>query len=233
MPGLRPLRPGAARRSELLKEMAGHERASLFRVSIYQSLRARGPDPDLASLAEAVDYCADQIESRLRLPREPRRVPAARAVAVHAAARARRRARTRRKYATRNVGDTIPLVGTSCGSPTGIPFAFTDPGRDARAAQPVRPRRTPTTRCWSTAASASGKTMAANVMVSRCIAHGARAFVLDRAGHYELLTALVAGARQIDIGADDSRTRSTRGTSPDPADVSRREDRLPRRRCTA
>ena len=48
---------------ELLGEMASGEQAGLYRVAVYQTLRARGPDPDLAALAEAVDFCAEQIES--------------------------------------------------------------------------------------------------------------------------------------------------------------------------
>ncbi len=63
--------------------------------------------------------------------------------------------------------------------------------------------------------------MAANVIVSRCIAHGARAFVLDRAGHYELLTRLVDGAQQIEIGADDSPYAINPWDVPDPRDVAR------------
>src|ERR1700736_621154 len=48
---------------QLLGEMAGGAQASLYRVSIYQTLRARGPDPNLSGLAEAVDFCAESIES--------------------------------------------------------------------------------------------------------------------------------------------------------------------------
>lgn len=47
----------------LLREMAGHERTNLYDLSIYQAIRVRGPDPDVAELAEAVDYCAEQISS--------------------------------------------------------------------------------------------------------------------------------------------------------------------------
>ena len=36
---------------------------SLFRVSIYQTVRRAGPEPNLTALAEAVDYCAEAIES--------------------------------------------------------------------------------------------------------------------------------------------------------------------------
>ncbi|MBS1679776.1 MAG: hypothetical protein JST08_20610 [Actinobacteria bacterium] len=203
---------------ELLNEMAGHERASLFRVSIYQSLRAPGPDPEMAQLDEAVDYCTDQIESMsdCRVNRGefqqqdlwPATLPLGRDVA----------GRTRR-YATRNVGDTVPLVGMGCGSPDGIPFAFSDPGRTLEHLNPYDPTHSNYTMLIN-GRSGSGKTMTANVVVSRCIAQGARAFVLDRAGHYEVLTKLVDGGQQVDIGADNSPFAINPWDVPDPADVS-------------
>ena len=47
----------------LLGQLASGQQTGLFHVSIYEQLRARGPDPDLAALSEAVDFCAEQIES--------------------------------------------------------------------------------------------------------------------------------------------------------------------------
>ena len=55
--------------------------------------------------------------------------------------------------------------------------------------------------------------MAANILLARCLALGARAFVIDRAGHYEMLTRLLAGAQQIELGADDSPYALNPGTS--------------------
>ena len=46
--------------------------------------------------------------------------------------------------------------------------------------------------------------MTANVLMAHCLAAGARAFVIDRAGHYETLSRLIEGAQQIEIGAEDS-----------------------------
>ena len=63
--------------------------------------------------------------------------------------------------------------------------------------------------------------MTANVILARAIAHGARAFVLDRAGHYELLSRLVDGAQQIVLGADDSPYAVNPWDVPDPREVSR------------
>jgi type IV secretory pathway VirB4 component len=44
--------------------------------------------------------------------------------------------------------------------------------------------------------------MMANLLLARGISLGARAFVIDRAGHYELLTRLVADGRHVELGGD-------------------------------
>jgi len=51
------------------------------------------------------------------------------------------------------------------------------------------------------------------------LAHGARGFILDRAGHYLTLVHQVHGARHIDIGADDSRFAINPWDTPDPGNV--------------
>ena len=126
---------GARVRASCSARWPASERAGLFeRLDLPVAARPR-PDPDLAALAEAVDYCAEHDRVGRRLQGQPRRVPPARAVAEHAAARARRRApqrastptAQRRRHASRWSAPT-------CGSPTGIPFAFADPGRTRRAA---------------------------------------------------------------------------------------------------
>jgi hypothetical protein len=201
----------------LLNEMAGHERTGIFKVSIYQSIRARGPRPDLSTLAESVDYCAEQIESqsdckvnRGTFEQEvlwQTQLPLARDLA----------GRTRR-YATRNVGDTVPLVGTSCGSASGIPFAFTDPGRELQLFDPFDRSHANHT-LIITGRSGKGKTMTANVLAARMLAHGARGFILDRAGHYQVLVRQVHGARHIDIGTDDSDWAINPWDTPDAGNV--------------
>jgi hypothetical protein len=118
-----------------LEDMAGHSRANVFRVAIYQSLRAPGPSPDLTALGESVDYCADQIAttadcrvSRGEYQQEelwPATLPLGRDTAARG-----------HKYMTRNVDGSVPLLGTSCGSPSGIPFAFADPGRTLELLDP-------------------------------------------------------------------------------------------------
>jgi hypothetical protein len=44
--------------AELLKELTGAERAAVYELSIYKSIRERGPDPDPVQLAEAVEQAS-------------------------------------------------------------------------------------------------------------------------------------------------------------------------------
>ncbi|MGH2944677.1 MAG: VirB4 family type IV secretion system protein [Solirubrobacteraceae bacterium] len=185
--------------SELLKELSGHERASAFEVSIYQSIRERGPNPDPVQLAEAVEQATREViaasDARVntgqlrQLELWQSSLPLGRDLA-----------RMTRKYVTRHVGDTVPLVGTGCGSPLGIPFAFTDPGREVALINPFDPAHDNGTLLIN-ARSGGGKTFLVNVLVARLLAHGMQAFVLDRAGHYEFLCRLVPGAQHLLIGA--------------------------------
>ena len=204
----------------LLGQLASGQQTGLFHVSIYEKLRARGPDPDLAALSEAVDFCAEQIESagdckvnagtfRQQQLWEST-LPLGRDVLAQV-----------RKYPTVNAADMLPLVGTKCGSPTGIPFAFADPGPHRRAAQPLRRAAPQPHAADRRPLRESGKTMSANVLMSRCLALGARAFVIDRAGHYETLSRLVDGAQQIEIGAEGSPYALNPWDVPDPAKVPR------------
>jgi len=204
---------------QLLTEMAGHDRANVFEVAIYQAIRARGPAPDLVALGEAVDHCVEQLESAsdCKVNRGEFRQPE---LWLSTLPLGRDVARRVRKYATRNVGDTVPLLGTGCGSPTGLPFAFADPGRTIERLNPYDEEHANHT-LLICGRSGSGKTMTANVILSRAIAHGARAFVIDRAGHYELLTRLIDGAQQIELGADASPYAINPWDVPDPREVSR------------
>ena len=208
--------------SHLLQHMAGSERESLFEASIYLTLRAPGPDPDLAALGEAVDFCSEALTStsdaavnrgahhQRRL--WPSTLPLGRDAAGYT-----------RVYATRNIGDCVPLAGTGCGSPSGVPFAFASPGRTLERLDPtdrVHDNQT----VLVAGKSGSGKTMMVLTLLARFIALGiGPVFVIDRArgGHFRTLTGLVHGARHLDIGSEDSEWAINQWDTPDQAAVPR------------
>lgn len=200
----------------LLAEMAGTGRTNVYRVSLYQSLRA--PANDVAALAEAVDYCAEQIESHSD-SKVNRGKWGQQDLWLSTLPLGRDVLRRSLKYATRNVGDFVPLIGTSCGSPNGVPFAFSDPGRQIELWNPWD-RSHANGMCTVTGQSGSGKTNTLNMLLGRAVAMGARGFVLDRAGHFSTLVALLDGARQIALGADDEPWAINPWDVEDPSNVS-------------
>jgi energy-coupling factor transporter ATP-binding protein EcfA2 len=204
---------------QILADMSGHERAGLFKVSIYQAIRVAGPEPDTGRLREAIEHASEQISSACDCSVDRGRfqqlelwqstLPLGRDVARRA-----------RRYGTVNVGDSTPLLGVAVGSPDGVPFAYTDPGRTLEKFNPYD-RVHPNHLCLVTGRSGAGKTMLCNVLLARLIAHGARAFVIDRAGHYRVLTQMLDGAQHLDIGSDDSEFSLNPWDVADPAAVGR------------
>jgi hypothetical protein len=186
----------------LLGELAGSSRTTIYQVAIYLTLRARGPRASAAELAEAVEYCSEALEraadctvnvgSHLQQQLWISSLPLGRDVAKRV-----------KRYVTRNVGDTVPFLGAGCGSPKGLAFAFGAGGKGLILLDPYDRTHANST-MMVTAMTGQGKTNTAFVLLARAIALGARASVIDRAGHYANLTHLIPGGSRVDIGADDS-----------------------------
>ena len=76
---------------QLLAEMAGHDRANVFEVSVYQAIRAPRARPRPRRARRGGRLLRRAARVGVGLQGQPRRVPPARAVGEHAAARPRRR----------------------------------------------------------------------------------------------------------------------------------------------
>ena len=204
---------------QLLSEMSSREHAKIYRVSIYQSIRTPGPRLELEALAEAIGHAVEQIEtvSDCRVDRGRFQQ---RELWTSTLPLALDHGRRTRRYAGRNAADTVPLLGVSVGSPSGIPFAYSEPGRTLEYFNPYD-RVHPNHLCLITGRSGAGKTLMCNVLLARSLAFGARGFVIDRAGHYRVLTDLIDGAQHLDIGSDDSRFHLNPWDVDDPSHVSR------------
>ena len=156
---------------------------------------ARNPNP--TALTEAVDYCAEQIEAvgDCKVARGefrqhelwPSSLPLGRDALRHA------RASTRPPTPPTWSRSSAP----QCGSPTGVPFAFADPGRTVELLNPYDPEHANHTMRDLRAEAAPARRWPPTCC-SRAAWRSARAaFVIDRAGHYEMLTRLL-GRRAAD-----------------------------------
>ncbi len=198
----RPLDPDARmaeqEAAELTAELSANSSAAIYRMSIYLALREADGDAEmLAELSErsareltmASDARAAQgtfAQAGLWQSTLPLGIDAAR--------------RTR-KYVSANVADSFPLIGTSCGSPDGIPLGYAVPGRTLERLDPFDAAH-PNHLLLINGMSGAGKTMAAIILLARAISRGASGFIIDRAGHFDYLASLLPGASIVQIGGE-------------------------------
>lgn len=206
-----------------LTALSTRARENIYKVSVYQSIRVRGPEPDLEQLSASIDFVTNEIEQALDAPvrkGEHEQLDLWRstlpfAVDYHG---------LKRRYFSANAADMVPLVGTACGSPNGIPFAWAEPTKNLVRLDPYD--RTHANQTGVIAGgSGSGKTMTAQMIIGRMVAHGAQADVIDRAGHFETLVSLFDGAQAVNLGATENDTGIDYAINPwdveDPLKVTR------------
>jgi len=200
----RPLDPDARvqeeEAAELNDELATSAGAGIYRVSIYGALREPGPDPDIESLRELCQATGREVTMACDA-RIGHGLFAQAALWQSTLPLGRDAAGRRRKYVSRNVGDTFPLCGTSCGSPDGIPLGYALPGRTLERLDPFDPAH-PNHLLLINGMSGAGKTMAAIILLIRALSQGAGGFIIDRAGHFAFLCSLIPGAASLEVGGD-------------------------------
>jgi hypothetical protein len=215
----RPLDPDARvqeeEAAELNDELATSAGAGIYRVSIYGALTEHGPDPDTETLHELCQATGREVTMACDA-RVGHGLFAQRSLWQSTLPLGRDVAGRRRKYVSRNVGDTFPLCGTSCGSPEGIPLGYALPGRTLERLDPFDPAH-PNHLLLVNGMSGAGKTMAAIILLIRALAQGASGFIIDRAGHFDFLCSLIPGAASLEIGGDAHAINSW--DVPDPAEV--------------
>jgi hypothetical protein len=200
----RPLDPDARvqeeEAAELNDELASSAGAGIYRVSIYGSISEPAPGRDAETLHELCRATAREVTVACdaRIQHGPF---AQRALWGSTLPLGRDVAKRKRKYVSRNVGDTFPLTGTSCGSPDGIPLGYALPGRTLERLDPFDPEH-PNHLLLVNGMSGAGKTMAAIILLIRALAQGATGFIIDRAGHFAFLASLIPGAASVEIGGD-------------------------------
>ena len=198
----RPLDPDARiaeeEAAELTEQLASSSGAGIYRLSVYLALRE--PDGDPEALRELAGASAREVtmasDARVQQGQFAQRALWRSTLPLGGDA-----ARRRRKYLSSNIGDSLALLGTGCGSPDGIPVGYALPGRTLERLDPFDPKH-PNHLLLINGMSGAGKTMSAIILLIRAIAHGASGFIIDRAGHFAFLASLIPGAVSVQIGAE-------------------------------
>ena len=201
----------------LAEQMAQDPLANLTDMSVYLALRAPGPRPDKHALAAAAYRAQKTVArgtsggqfdrgNRLQEQLWVSTLPFGADVAH----------RTLR-VGVEHAADSFPLIGSTCGSPSGIPLFIEPVSGQVQYLNPFDRALTNSTIVIA-GRSGVGKTVTANRLVAQMVAMGAHGFLYDRAGHYELLADLIPGARVIRMGADDG-TVINHWDVEDPANV--------------
>jgi hypothetical protein len=230
----RPVDPTAVEQEreaeELTHDLAVSAGAGIYKVSVYLQLSQPLPADNAeegvqaSRVQEATEVLAEHAQSNAREvtlvsdARLDRGVLAQRTLWESSLPLARDRARRSRKYLTRNLADTWPLVSTSCGSPKGIPLGYAQPGRTLERLDPFDPEHE-NHMLIVNGRSGTGKTMTVNILLIRAICKGLRATVIDRAGHFQFLASLVPGAVQVALGGRRNKEAVCPWDVPDPGRV--------------
>ncbi|MHB8234996.1 MAG: VirB4 family type IV secretion system protein [Solirubrobacteraceae bacterium] len=198
----RPLDPDARLAEEeaaqLTEELSHSPGAGIYRLSIYLALR--DPAGDAEMLGELSGGVAREVTMACDAGMQQGRF-AQQALWSSTLPLGRDTARRRRRYVSRNVADSFPLVGSGCGSPQGIVLGYALPGRTLERLDPFDQTH-PNHLLLINGMSGAGKTMAAIILLARALAQGAGGFIIDRAGHFAFLVSLIPGACSVAIGGE-------------------------------
>lgn len=188
--------------AELAQRMAMDPMAGTLRTSLYLMVRSPGPDPDVHAVDQEV------YEARAHVSRVTQ------GGTLNAGVRMQEilwqsTLPLGTDYAKRTItmetelaADTVPLIGTGCGSPTGLPLLVSGTGEIEYLAPFDRRHQAHITVVAGT--SGTGKTVFANRFIAAMVAMGAQASIIDRAGHYDVLLRLIHGAKKVSIGGDET-----------------------------
>ncbi|MGI8944770.1 MAG: hypothetical protein ACR2GL_00840 [Thermoleophilaceae bacterium] len=199
---------------QLVEEMANDPQAGLVELSLYLLLRAPGPRPNVHEVEEAAHQAAQLVH---RATAGGTLLPGTREqdvlwrstlpLGVDAAGK-------KLRFGMEHAADTTALIGSSCGSPYGLPLLVSPTGEVEQLWPFDRAHRNHS--IVVTGTSGTGKTTLGNRLVAHLVALGAKGYVFDRSAHYEVLGDLIPGARKLRIGSEESCFAINHWDTPDP-----------------
>lgn len=110
------------------------------------------------------------------------------------------------RMVSRNTAQSLPFCSTSCGSPTGIPWAYADPGRTIERHNAFDPIHDNSTEIV-VAKSGGGKTLSTIAKATAAMARGTHVTVIDRStDHWRAAVDAVPGSAYLSLGGEHGHT---------------------------
>ncbi len=188
-------------RAELVDRMALDPNETSVDMTVLLSIRAPGPNPDRYALERAMSTAREKVAIATAGGTLADGHGLQESLWLSTLPFCDDQSQESMRIGVTNAADTVPLIGSEFGSPTGLPAMVSRRTGEIQNMHPFdRLHDNATT--VVTGKSGTGKTMFVNSVVADAVSVGAHAVLFDRAGHFEFLARLIMGSRIVRLGGD-------------------------------
>jgi hypothetical protein len=191
-----------AARAELVNRMQTDPRETVLDMSMQLCIRAPGPNPDRYALERAMNLARQTVKTATAggalADGHGRQEPLWLSTLPFCDDRSDETLR----LGIDNAADSVALIGSDFGSPSGLPVLVSRSTGEIQCINPFD-RRHKNATTIVTGTSGTGKTAFVNHLVSGSVSLGAHAVVFDRQGDFEFLARLVPGSVIVRLGGEE------------------------------
>ena len=205
-------------RADLVNRMQIDPRETVLDISMQLCIRAPGPNPDAHRLDRAMTLAREIVKTATAGGELEDGHGRQESLWLSTLPFGVDQSEETLRVGVDNAADTVPLVGSDFGSPTGLPLLVSRSTGEIQCINPFDRRHAGATTIV-VGTTGQGKTAFVNHAVGSSVSLGAHAVVFDRQGDFEFLAKLIPGSRVVRLGGDEGDAINPWDV-PDPANPS-------------